>query len=233
MADPTVDITVGPRVQGEVAPRGGIVPTGKMVWRRAFAGLAEEAPKARAFVRCLLAGTRWVDDAEFTAAELVNNSLFHSRSGRPGGYFVVEVTRRPRSVRVGVYDLGGGGVPDLKRLATAPPTRAGGPPGDVTDVRQGVRPSGSAKEGPVEPLGQRGNDFVPPLGRRAERAEPLDRRTEDLLDEDFLEEVLREHGRGLDAVTRLALRVGCQGNPVTGHLVWALFADTTPRRRPS
>lgn len=73
---------------GPPAPHGRAdrhVPTGKMVWRRAFTGVAEEAPKARAFVRCLLAGTRWVDDAEFAVAELVSNSLLHSRSGAPGG----------------------------------------------------------------------------------------------------------------------------------------------------
>jgi anti-sigma regulatory factor (Ser/Thr protein kinase) len=86
-----------------------------MVWRRAFTGAAEESPRARAFVRCLLAGTRWLDDAEFVASELVGNALLHTRSGRPGGYFVVELTRRPHSVRVGVHDLGGGAVPVLER----------------------------------------------------------------------------------------------------------------------
>ncbi|MFC4590521.1 ATP-binding protein [Sphaerisporangium corydalis] len=133
MADPSTDILPGigrpGDGQGAGVPEGrpatddrpglvegtksGLVPVGRMVWRRAFAGLAEEAPSARAFVRCLLAGTRWMDDAELAVAELVNNALFHSRSGDPGGYFVVEVTRCPRSVRVGVYDLGGGGAPGL------------------------------------------------------------------------------------------------------------------------
>ncbi|MEU8265920.1 ATP-binding protein [Sphaerisporangium sp. NPDC049002] len=169
MADPIIDIATGSHARSEIAPGDCVVPSGRMVWRRAFTGLAEEAPKARAFVRCLLAGTRWVDDTEFATAELINNSLFHSRSGRPGGYFVVEVTRRSRSVRVGVYDLGGGGVPDIKNL-----------PGEV----------------------------------------PTD---------GVVDEVLREHGRGLDAVARLASRVGYRGNPATGHLVWALFAETAPR----
>ncbi|MDH2423874.1 ATP-binding protein [Sphaerisporangium sp. TRM90804] len=170
-AAPIVDLTAAPIVDVTAAPRTRhrLVPTGKLLWRRAFAGLAEEAPKARAFVRCLLAGTRWVDEAEFTVAELVSNSLFHSRSGEPGGYFVVELTRRPRSVRLGVYDLGGGGTP----------------------ARAGHR-----MEDPENAL-------------------------------------LHEHGRGLDAVTSLAARVGWRGDPATGHLVWALFADPTPERRPS
>ncbi|WP_248965909.1 ATP-binding protein [Sphaerisporangium perillae] len=204
MADPVVDIPAYPPRPG---PGDCFVPTGKMVWRRAFTGVAEEAPKARAFVRCLLAGTRWVDDAEFAIAELVSNSLFHSRSGRPGGYFVVELTRRPRSVRVGVYDLGGGGVPDLKTPATPPRTPTCKPPDDLSATRQGTA---------IHDI------------RDEWAGEPREQRTDELLDQ-----LLCEHGRGLDAVTRLASRVGCRGNPVTGHLVWALFVDATPRRCPS
>ncbi|MFC6085526.1 ATP-binding protein [Sphaerisporangium aureirubrum] len=35
---------------------------------------------------------------------------------------------------------------------------------------------------------------------------------------------LREDGRGLIAIGRLAQRVGCEGDPGAGHLVWALLA---------
>jgi hypothetical protein len=66
-------------------------------------------------------------------------------------------------------------------------------------------------------------------GLKEERpGQPSEEYTDGLLDE-----ALREHGRGLNAVSRLAVRAGYQGDPATGHLVWALFADTTPRRRPS
>jgi anti-sigma regulatory factor (Ser/Thr protein kinase) len=45
------------------------------------------------------------------AAELISNALLHTRSGGPGGCFLVEVGRRPCAARVVVYDLGGGGLP--------------------------------------------------------------------------------------------------------------------------
>lgn len=128
----------------------------RMVWRQAFPGAPEQASRARALVRCLLADTAMVDDAEFVAAELVNNALLHTRSGRPGGFFVVEVVRWPVGVRVGVHDLGGAPTPD------------------VTGTQ------------PVRP--------------RLDHA---------------------EDGRGLMAVRRLARRVGRDGHPATGHMVWA------------
>ncbi|GGK77370.1 hypothetical protein Sme01_43160 [Sphaerisporangium melleum] len=113
-ASPAVKAVVEPTDRAQsTRPDDRLVPSRTMAWRRAFTGVTEDAPKARAFVRCLLAGTRWVEEVEFATAELVNNALLHSRSGRPGGYFVVEVTRRPRRVRVGVYDLGGSGAPRL------------------------------------------------------------------------------------------------------------------------
>lgn len=219
MADPTLDITAsanrpgplpaassgiavaGPRAREVAAPGKRAIPVGKMVWRRAFTGVAEEAPQARAFVRCLLAGSRWADDAEFATAELVNNALLHTRSGRPGGYFVVEVTRRPRSLRVGVYDLGGGGVPELEGEVAGSKGGPGVLPGSVSGDQPNDSPRGfagwSAEGDPADPL----------------------------------EEALREHGRGLGAVTRLASRTGCRGNAVTGHFVWALFDKLPPEHR--
>ncbi|MFC6087340.1 ATP-binding protein [Sphaerisporangium aureirubrum] len=94
-----------------------LVPASGMVWRRVFTGVREEAPRARAFARCLLAGTRWVDDAEFVVAEFVSNALLHTRSGWPGGYFVVELVRQREAVRVGVHDLGGGAAPVLRQAS--------------------------------------------------------------------------------------------------------------------
>ncbi|MEV7965330.1 ATP-binding protein [Sphaerisporangium sp. NPDC088356] len=154
--------------------------TGRMVWRRVFPGLVEQAPRARALVRCLLADTCWADDAVFVTAELINNALLHTRSGRPGGYFVVELIRQPSSVRIGVYDLGGGGSPDVA--------------------------------GAVEKAGPGGH---PALGTAP------DPNTEITWD-------LPEDGRGLMTVRRLAWRVGCDGDPAAGHLVWAVLTDAEP-----
>lgn len=78
-----------------------------MVWRWPFAGRNEEAATARRFVRFLLHGFPGVDDVEQVAGELIANALTHTRSGAPGGRFVVEVRRWPDSVALTVLDLGG------------------------------------------------------------------------------------------------------------------------------
>ncbi|GAA3833777.1 hypothetical protein GCM10022226_63930 [Sphaerisporangium flaviroseum] len=178
------DGVANPEMDAELVMRAEPV-TGaesEMVWRRTFPGLREQASRARALVRCLLADTHWVDDAEFVAAELVNNALLHTRSGDPGGYLVLELVRRPSDIRVGVYDLGGDRSPDL---AVA-----------IKDIQ------------PDTP-----------------RTSPASGRDDHDLDGD-----LTESGRGLLTVRRLACRVGCQGDPAAGHLVWALF---TAAGRPS
>jgi anti-sigma regulatory factor (Ser/Thr protein kinase) len=133
---------------------------GWTIWRCSFPGRADQASKARGLVRSLLTGTPYADDAEFIAAELINNALLHTRSGHPGGHFTVELARRRDGIRVGVYDLGGSEPPDLRELFTRPA---------VDD--------------------------------------------------------LRENGRGLIAIGRPAHRVGCEGDPVSGHLTWALLAS--------
>ncbi|WP_228011552.1 ATP-binding protein [Nonomuraea phyllanthi] len=88
-----------------------------MCWRRVFPGRGDQAAPARRLVKLLLEDTSRGDDAEWVAAELISNALRHSRSGLPGGFFLVEVTRTARYARVTVYDLGGGAVPDYEQAA--------------------------------------------------------------------------------------------------------------------
>jgi serine/threonine-protein kinase RsbW len=89
-----------------------------MVWRRTFAGLAEEACKARQFVAFLLAGFPKADDAVETAAELFNNGVRYSRSGLDSGRIVVEVRCWPtRCVTVAVTDGGGENEPVVREAS--------------------------------------------------------------------------------------------------------------------
>jgi len=81
-----------------------------MSWRRVFAGRADQAAPARKFAAYMLADTGRADDAELIACELISNALLHSRSGEPGGWFGVEITRHG-NVQIAVYDLGGKGTP--------------------------------------------------------------------------------------------------------------------------
>ncbi|NRQ33953.1 ATP-binding protein [Nonomuraea sp. NN258] len=95
------------------------------MWRRAFIGRADQAAPARRLVRLLLDDTGCAEDAEWVAAELISNALLHSRSGEAGGLFVVEVARTAERVRLSVYDLGGGVVPDFGRAIEAARERPG------------------------------------------------------------------------------------------------------------
>lgn len=84
---------------------------GSMLWRRSFPGRGDQAAPARKMVRCLLEDTSRAEDAEWVTAELTSNAILHSRSGLPGGFFVVEVTRGLHMAQITVYDLGGGSTP--------------------------------------------------------------------------------------------------------------------------
>ena len=97
---------------------------GGMAWRRAFPGRGDQSALARRMVGQLLADTARVDDAMWVTAELVSNALRHSCSGRERGFLVVEVLRGADSVRIVVYDLGGGPIPDFSRTPGTLPEAA-------------------------------------------------------------------------------------------------------------
>jgi serine/threonine-protein kinase RsbW len=94
----------------------------EMVWRRAFAGTPESAHDARAFVGCLLACSPGRDDVVQAAGELIANAITHTRSGLPGGIYVVEVRRRRGAVALAVVDQGG---PDEPRASDGAPADPG------------------------------------------------------------------------------------------------------------
>ena len=96
--------------------RAWLVGGESMTWRRVFAGRADQVAPARKFAAYMLADTGRADDAELIACELISNALLHSRSGEPGGWFGVEVTRHG-DVQIAVYDLGGKGTPLLPDTA--------------------------------------------------------------------------------------------------------------------
>ncbi|GAA2856217.1 ATP-binding protein [Nonomuraea rubra] len=94
---------------------------GGMAWRRAFPGREDQSAPARRMVGWLLADTGREGDAQWVTAELVSNSLRHSRSGQARGFFVVEVLRGADVARIVVYDLGGSSVPDFSRTPDSIP----------------------------------------------------------------------------------------------------------------
>lgn len=65
------------------------------MWEQAFSGTAAEVRRVRHAVRALLDGCPAADDAVLIASELSANAAGHSRSGRPGGKFIVRLQHAP------------------------------------------------------------------------------------------------------------------------------------------
>jgi serine/threonine-protein kinase RsbW len=86
-------------------------PRSPMVWRRVFPGVPEQARQAREFVRFLLDGFPDADDVVQAAAELVANAVTHTRSGGPGGSYMLEIRRWPTGSSLALTDQGGSQEP--------------------------------------------------------------------------------------------------------------------------
>lgn len=89
-------------------------PEAPMYWRREFGGALDQARVVRAFAAHLLAGFPLLDDVLLVLDEMVVNALRHTRSGRAGGRFAVEVRRDAAGVTVTVADEGGPSEPRVR-----------------------------------------------------------------------------------------------------------------------
>jgi serine/threonine-protein kinase RsbW len=81
-----------------------------------LAGTPHAARQARALVGDLLGDDHpTVHDATLIVSELVSNAITHSRSGQPGGTFIIAVDMAPQpgDVRIQVRDGGGVEAPVL------------------------------------------------------------------------------------------------------------------------
>ncbi|MBA9004813.1 ATP-binding protein [Thermomonospora cellulosilytica] len=88
-------------------------PAAAQRWRRTFPGEADQAAAARRFAAALLPDCPFLDDVLLVVAELAGNALRHTRSGRPGGRFTVEIRRHGALVAVAVTDQGGPTEPSI------------------------------------------------------------------------------------------------------------------------
>lgn len=96
-----------------------VEPIPSMYWRRSFPGRTGQVRAARAFAACLLADFPPLDDVLLVLDELAVNALRHTRSGLPGGRFIVEVRRDCTGVTVSVTDQGGPTDPRVRRVTDA------------------------------------------------------------------------------------------------------------------
>ena len=106
-----------------------VEPAPSMYWRRVFPGQAAQVRAVRAFAACLLADFPAVEDVLLVLDELAVNALRHTRSGRPGGRFGVEVRCNLAGVTVSVTDQGGPTEPRLGPLTD---------PGDLAESGRGL-----------------------------------------------------------------------------------------------
>lgn len=122
------------------------------VLRYTFPGIPAKVREARKLVEELFTGTGREDDAGLIVDELANNSILYTRSGKPGGWFGVELAFGTL-VRVGVFDLGGAG-----RLIGAP-----APAPSQHDDPEGLEGSAGLGELDAVALGGRGLAIVAEL----------------------------------------------------------------------
>jgi anti-sigma regulatory factor (Ser/Thr protein kinase) len=109
---PSTDIAPATRPKGPavVDPRtsvGTVVPAIAGTWSQSFPATPDQVREARQFLRRLLGDWPRGDDALACLSEIASNSVLHSNSRRPGGYFAVHVSLWPWMLRVAVEDEGG------------------------------------------------------------------------------------------------------------------------------
>lgn len=80
---------------------------GDMHARRAFPGSPDKVSGARHLVAHLLDGCPQLEEMVLVANELICNAIRHTRSGRVGGVFVLDVCRKGDVVEIAVIDQGG------------------------------------------------------------------------------------------------------------------------------
>ncbi len=76
-------------------------------WSRSFRATADQVREARQFLARILGDSPIAGDALACLSELAANSVLHSNSRRPGGYFAIHASLRPGVLRVEVEDEGG------------------------------------------------------------------------------------------------------------------------------
>jgi anti-sigma regulatory factor (Ser/Thr protein kinase) len=89
------------------SPAGEGAAASPQAWSRSFQATADQVREGRQFLARILGDSPIAGDALACLSELAANSVLHSDSRRPGGYFAVHATLYPGGLRVEVEDEGG------------------------------------------------------------------------------------------------------------------------------
>lgn len=92
---------------------------GGIGWTRLFPGLPGQVAAVRGFVRSVLQDHADVWAVELVASELATNAILHTASGKPDGWFVVQVGMTRGLKVLNVYDLGAEDEPAMYPLPAA------------------------------------------------------------------------------------------------------------------
>lgn len=101
------------------APRPPVAVAPSLLWLREFPGRQDQAAQARRWMAGFLPPCEPLDSLLLVASEMAANAIEHTRSGRPGGRFSVDVAWSPGLVRVVVADQGSGKNPAVVDGASA------------------------------------------------------------------------------------------------------------------
>lgn len=86
-----------------------------VIWQKTFPGLEDQPRLVRAELAVILRAHPDLDEILLVASELCTNAVVHTRSGRQGGIFGVEVTAiGEESLMIAVTDAGAPTVPCLR-----------------------------------------------------------------------------------------------------------------------
>lgn len=92
---------------------------GWWMWERAFSGSVNRVGQVRSAVRMVLDGCPAADDVVQILSEIAANACQHSRSGQPGGNFIVRLQHSPGACVLGEVEDEGGGPWDGDLKASA------------------------------------------------------------------------------------------------------------------
>jgi anti-sigma regulatory factor (Ser/Thr protein kinase) len=89
------------------SPAGEGAAASPQAWSRSFRATPDQVREGRQFLARILGDSPITGDALACLSELAANSVLHSNSRRPGGYFAIHASLYPGGLRVEVEDEGG------------------------------------------------------------------------------------------------------------------------------
>ncbi|GAA3239822.1 ATP-binding protein [Actinocorallia longicatena] len=105
---------MGTQKWGYKSSAAWLAQAGPSKWSRTFSGRPEAVELARDHAYSLFAGTGRETDVKLIVTELAANAVRHTLSGRPGGWFGLDLKVDTETAWIAVTDLGSDAFPVIK-----------------------------------------------------------------------------------------------------------------------